>query len=51
MKYPPLQEPCRSCLGCMRLENPNFIADKNCRYRDRKIESKNIEGVQEKIKM
>lgn len=24
MKYKPIIEPCKSCLGCMRLENPNF---------------------------
>lgn len=33
MKYKPLEEPCKRCLGCMRLENPNFIGDKNCRYK------------------
>lgn len=32
MKYKPLQEPCKSCLGCQRLEIPEFITDKNCRW-------------------
>lgn len=30
--YPPLQEPCKSCLGCQRLEDENFTGDKNCRW-------------------
>lgn len=30
--YKPLEEPCKSCLGCQRLENPNFTGDKNCRW-------------------
>ena len=35
MKYRPLIEPCKSCLGCQRLENPNFIGDKNCKYAEK----------------
>ena len=35
MKYPPLIEPCKSCLGCQRLENPNFTGDKNCKYAEK----------------
>ena len=31
--YKPLQEPCKSCLGCQRLEDPNFIGDKNCKWK------------------
>lgn len=33
----PLQEPCKSainegfCLGCNRLEAPEFVGDKNCK--------------------
>ena len=36
MKYPPLEPPCNNCLGCMRLENPNFTGDKNCRWQEKK---------------
>ena len=36
--YPPLQEPCKSCLGCQRLEEPSFTGDKNCRWQERKAE-------------
>lgn len=46
-----LIEPCKSCLGCMRLENPYFIGDRNCRYNNElsnKISDKKY--VQEKIK-
>lgn len=33
MKYPPLEEPCRSCIyKCFRVEDPKFISDKNCKY-------------------
>ena len=32
-RYRELKEPCKSCLGCMRLEDPNFTGDSNCRYR------------------
>lgn len=37
-----LIEPCKSaireerCLGCNRLENPNFMGDKNCKSYDRR---------------
>lgn len=31
--YKPLEEPCKSCLGCMRLQDPNFTGDKNCRWK------------------
>lgn len=42
-KYPKLEEPCKSCLGCQRLENPNFISDKNCKYAEK------VEWKQEEI--
>lgn len=45
MKYPELQEPCKSCLGCMRLEDIRFTGDKNCRWQEKK------EWKQEKIKV
>ena len=46
MKYPKLEEPCPSCLGCQRLEDINFIADKNCKYAEKENNYK-----QEKIKI
>ena len=50
MKYPKLEEPCRSCLGCQRLEDINFIKDENCKYAQSPIKQiKEILGVQEKI--
>lgn len=36
MKYKELEEPCKSCLGCMRLEDPNFTGDKNCIWQESK---------------
>ena len=46
-----LQEPCKNCLGWMRLEDKNFICDKNCKYRPQPIqEIKQILGIQEMIK-
>ena len=51
MKYKTLEEPCKSCLGCMRLEDPTFKKDENCRYREKKVEFKNIEWKQERIKI
>lgn len=50
MKYPPLIEPCKSCLGCQRLEDINFTGDKNCKYRENPIKRiKETLGVQTKI--
>ena len=53
MKYPPLQEPCKSCyLKCFRVEDPNFIKDENCKYRSNPIrEIKETLGIQERIKI
>lgn len=48
MKYPKLEEPCKSCIGkCCRVEEPTFIKDENCRYREKEnkpwgIKCKNI---------
>ena len=48
MKYPKLEEPCLSCIyKCFRLEDPTFTKDENCRYREKKVEFKNIEWKQE----
>lgn len=47
-----LQEPCKSCLGCMRLEDESFVGDKNCKYARQPIqEIKQILGIQEMIKI
>lgn len=43
MKYKPLEEPCKSCLGCQRLEDPDFTGDKNCIYAEKEIEWKQEE--------
>lgn len=53
MKYPPLQEPCKSCIyKCGRVEQVDFVRDENCRYRANPIkEIKEMLGIQEKIKM
>lgn len=49
MKYPPLQEPCLSCIyKCFRVEDPTFISDKNCRYA-KKNENKEINWKQEEL--
>ena len=37
MKYPPLIETCKKCLGCQRLEDPKFTGDKNCKYAEKEI--------------
>lgn len=52
MKYPPLEEPCKSCkYKCFRVEDINFICDKDCKYARNPIEEiKQILGIQEKIK-
>ena len=51
MKYLKLIEPCKSCLGCQRLEDINFIGDKNCKYAQNSIKQINeILGIQERIK-
>lgn len=53
MKYPKLEEPCKSCIGkCGRVEEPTFVKDENCKYRRNPIEEiKEILGVQERIKI
>lgn len=36
MKYPLLEEPCKSCIyKCFRVESPNFTGDKNCKYAEK----------------
>lgn len=52
MKYPPLEEPCKSCIGkCGRVEEPSFIKDENCKYKRKPIEEiHEILGIQEEIK-
>lgn len=54
MKYPPLENPCKSaiaegrCTGCNLLELPYFRGKKNCKYAKEKKENL---GVQEMIKL
>lgn len=44
MKYPKLEEPCKSCIGkCFRVEETTFVKDENCRYREKEIEWKQEE--------
>lgn len=46
MKYPILIGVCKNCLGCMRLEDPNFIGVYKCKWNEKeKI------WVQERIKI
>jgi len=48
MRYPKLKGLCKDCLGCMRLENPNFIGVYKCKwYEEETWETKKWE--QEKI--
>lgn len=43
-KYPPLIEPCKSCIyKCFRVENSNFAGDKNCKYSEKEIKYKQEE--------
>lgn len=36
MKYPPLEEPCKSCyLKCGRVEDPTFVKDEKCKYAEK----------------
>ncbi len=36
MKYPKLEEPCKSCLyKCFRVEDPTFVKDEKCKYNDK----------------
>lgn len=53
MKYPPLEEPCKSCIyKCGRVEEPSFIKDENCRYKANYIgEIKEILGIGEQIQL
>lgn len=46
-----LKEPCKSliaknkCLGCNRLEDPNFTGDKNCKYAKENIWFTNLKLI------
>ena len=66
MKYLPLREPCKTaiekgyCMGCNRLELPNFVGKYDCKYshppETRKTEEsineiKKTLGIQERIKL
>ena len=51
VKYKTLEEPCLSCIyKCFRVEDPNFTADKNCKYAEKPREKfEEILGIQEEI--
>lgn len=52
MKYPELKGKCKTCGGCMLLENPNFTGTNKCEYADEPIKQiKQILGIQERIKL
>lgn len=46
-KFKKLEEPCRTmlnknlCLGCVKLENENFLGDYNCNFYVNLIKNKN----------
>ena len=48
MKYPNLTDTCKNCLGCQRLEDPNFRGVDKCKWNE--IEKEKI-WVQERIKL
>jgi hypothetical protein len=43
MKYPKLIGVCKDCLGCQRLENPNFTGVYKCKWNEK------VEWKQEEI--
>lgn len=45
MKYPKLRGVCKDCLGCQRLENPNFVGVYKCKWNEK------VEWKQERIKI
>ena len=48
--YKELTGKCKNCLGCMRLEDPNFVGTNECEYADNPIQPiKEILGIQQKI--
>ena len=50
--YKELTGKCKICLGCMRLEDPNFLGTNECEYvKDPIQQIKEILGKQEKIKL
>ena len=50
--YKELTGKCKNCLGCMRLEDPNFLGTNECEYvKDPIQQIKEILGIQEKIKL
>ncbi len=59
MKYPPLQEPCKTaiakgyCTGCNKLEVLNFTGNPKCEGAKppQITEIKEILGIQERIKL
>lgn len=51
MKYPPLIGLCKDCLGCQRLEDPNFRGVYKCRYVEKPGKIKEMSGTQERMKI
>ncbi len=63
MKYPELEEPCKSaiekgiCTGCNRLDLPYFRSKKDCKYAKKPSaeesirECKKILGIQQEMKI
>lgn len=50
--YKELKGKCKNCLGCMRLEDPNFTGTNNCEYAKENIKQiQEIQGIQERIKL
>lgn len=45
IKYPPLIETCKKCLGCQRLENEKFVGVYKCKWNEK------VEWKQERIKI
>ena len=46
MKYPELTGKCKTCGGCMLLENPYFTGVEECKYADNPIQQiKRILGL------
>ena len=51
MKYPSLTGLCKNCLGCQRLEDPNFSGVYKCRYAEKPEKIKEMSGTQERMKI
>ena len=43
MKFVNLTELCKKCLGCMRLQNPNFRGVYQCKWNEKEKENKYVQ--------